>query len=400
MFVTTVKNVNRRSGAASTAAVCTGFIAVNQSVEIVSITGGDEIDGNSMWYKSAAGEYLWSGGFAPTNDLLLVDNKPIKLQDDVLSKVYETALHELTSGFYFDIPSCKGAGVGFKTDDPQPGLRLIIFTEDSNAGVAQSINFRGYAVLTDVKITEGIIAANGDVYCDNASPIQIGGGTLGENENPETTFGTRTAVVTSGGQQFILTCFHVACQSLLRQGIMKYSKGQTINVNIPSADSHSVIQKSGQVAEGILGDQYDYALVGIENTAWIVSRIADIGSYNGFYTLPELTWDKLKDLPVQQFGARTNNVSTGTIVAYKTDTVTIKYRVKTDSGPKIIEAGISGLIVSNAPSMEGDSGAPVVDQNKKLLGHVIAFDPATSLTYIMPFAYLNYYRSITLNQSL
>lgn len=391
MFVTAIKNVNRRQQSASTASPSTGYIAVNQNIEIINFSDGDTIDGNPLWYLSAAGEYMWSGGFSLTEELVFTVSTLQKLSTTILIAIYTAALHELSSWFYFSFSECRGLGVG-PSNQSSDGVVLSVFLE-SAAKVPATKNYRGYPIQIETHITGEITASADEIYSDASSPISLGGGSLGEDEHPENSYGTRTALVVSDDKTYILTCYHVACHSLTRRSIMEYNN-ETINVNIPALFSKSRITKRGRVTEGSLGGQFDYALVAVDNTDWIVDQIVLIGAYNGFYKMPELSYDNLKDVQVKIFGAHTKEVKTGGISAFITDTVTIKYKF-TDG--TVISVGIAGLIVSSAFSQEGDSGAPVVDTNNKLLGHVIA--SATEKTFIMPFAYLNYFKSITLNQN-
>lgn len=393
MFVTAIKNVNRRQEKASAASLCPGYIPIGQSVEVLGVTGGDDIDGNSLWYCSAAGEFLWSGGFAPTSELLQADGKPLVVPAEVLINVYESALHELCSWFLSEITGCKGLALGHKNNDRDGDLSLVALVDakldDAKTPVPATVNYRGVALATDVRETGGIKAGveAADVYPDNGTMIQAGGGTLGEHGDPKNSFGTRTLLVYSDGKPFILTCYHVACHSLTKGGVLSLPAGQTVEVDIPAKVAESPISHSGKVTEGCLAGQFDYALVSVDGTDWLAPEIVDIGECKEFYGLPELSYAALQGLPVMQFGARTHEVREGVITGYRTDTVNITYA-------GVGDIGISGLIISSAVSQQGDSGAPVVDEAGKLLGHVIAFDK--SGTYIMPFAYLNYYKSITL----
>lgn len=57
-----------RSGAPKTSVSKVKFYSTGEKVQYVGyVTNGDSVSGNSKWYKTAKGNYFWSGGVKPVS---------------------------------------------------------------------------------------------------------------------------------------------------------------------------------------------------------------------------------------------------------------------------------------------------------------------------------------------
>jgi hypothetical protein len=65
--VTATVMVNLRQGAPSVKAGVVGKVLPNVSIPVQAIAIGDEVQGNSHWYKTTGNTYAWAGAFAPAN---------------------------------------------------------------------------------------------------------------------------------------------------------------------------------------------------------------------------------------------------------------------------------------------------------------------------------------------
>jgi Trypsin len=368
--------LNARIGNPSTDAPIPFYQVPGFVLNIDDIAIGQELDGNSIWYHNADdGCYYWSGAVSEPEQPL--SDKTFTPAEEL--SIYESAVKELTGKYRF-IPGYKGLGAGFKEieGELQSFIALVFYVIEKTPAegkIPPVINYRGIPLITDVREI-GRLSLLAPNEADNASPYLMGGSISEDLTGNDTSFGTRTLIVTKDQQDYLLTCFHVACNTLFKQ--KKYSLGTSeIHTLLPSTLVTPVPKPLRlQVAQGNFDTLYDYALINLEN-APLSNTMPDV-QFNGFYTRAELRSGFLTGITMSKYGAATQRGNTAKLIAYRSDSVEVS------ENPKLF---MSGLVEAGCMASEGDSGAPVINvSNNKLVGFVVAGN--SSVTYILPFAQL------------
>lgn len=385
MFVTANKNVNIRLGAPQVSSPNAGYIAIDKQVEIIGIQAGQEIDGNSVWYVTNQNQFLWSGGFVSTQDLLDGNaGQTSNIDPDTLLAVYHSAMSELLSKFKFDYPGCTGLGVGDLNGSPA----LFVFFNVLPADLITSYIHRGVQLVIESELTGAITACSG--FQDQGVPFPMGGTLVDTAISSQDAYGTRGAFIQINSVgSYLLTCYHVACQSLLSGGIMNFSGSGTVTIAAPASGS-STPELICPVYEGTLDPTHDYAIIDVSEYADDFKNvIPNIGPFTDFYQPNELTSDLNNNQPLFAFGATSARKVQGNIKQGWTQGVTVGYGGYSQD--------IYGLIRATNTMQLGDSGGPVVDVNNKLVGYIVAIDKAPGVCcYIMPVGVLFLNQGITL----
>lgn len=383
MKVTVNKYLNARIGEASTNAACKFYHTPGDTIEIDDILVGTEIDGNSVWYHCKDdGCYYWSGGIENHNEILgeRRDNKSFTQIEEL--GIYKSAVNELSIKFSKTVIGFKGIAAGYKEigGETQNDLSLIIYVDQKFTGpdkstIPKEIDYKGFKLKTDVRPVGQIHFQS--IFKDKVSPLTMGGSLAEVVKGSETSYGTRSLIVTKNKKDYLLTCFHVACNSLFLADETSLAKN-SVFVNIPAISSKSNIQATqSKVTEGRIGSTYDYALIDADLASLVNSMTDGTPFNNGYYTLFELEQNFLKNRSFMKLGATEPFKNEG---AYKA------YHASISIGNNFT---MSGLIEASNMSDHGDSGAPVIDKlTNKLVGYIIG--GSISSTYILPFARLEF----------
>lgn len=379
------KYLNARQGGPSLASHCPYYHQPGDVLTMDDLLTGEEIDGNAVWYHATNdGCYYWSGGIAFTDELLSFGQGREPFTEEETRVIYQSAVNELSRRYMAQIQGFKGLAAGYKitggqqTDD----LALIFYIDKkSDTGpetgkVPATIAYRGYSLLTDVREIGPMRLQN---MADATLPYPMGGSLspIGADGFDVCT-GTRGLLVKWSGKDYLFTCYHVACQEII-QG-RKNRLGE-LQIRLPAALSTGA--GAGEyrlsVSKGAQGPDFDYALLESEKplSSFAINIAGDgIGIDTRFFDRHELGNLHAKKSNLTMYGAGSQRRRTGMIIAYHSDMVLVDDRRNIK---------MNNLIECTCMSQEGDSGAPVIDENSgRLVGFVLAGDEKTH-SFIMPF---------------
>lgn len=369
--------LNARTGSPFTNAPVPFYRNPGHILQVDDVRTGEELEGNNIWYHNEEdGCYYWSGVVSEPEEFW--EHKTFS--DEEWLSIYRSAVNDLP-GRFKSIPGFKGLGAGLKTTEGKvtQTLALIFYvfqkTPDNEGKVPKVVNYRGIPLVTDVREVGAVSLLAGN-EADRATPYQMGGSISEDMLGQAVSFGTRTLLVVKDKKEYLLTCYHVACNSLFKKGT--YSLGSNkVNVVLPSS-----LVTTGKrtfrlpVAMGSFNNLYDVALIEIENAS-LFNGMPDV-VFDQFYTRDELKSGLFKGIPLSKYGAATQRGKAGMLIAYHSE------QVEVSTNQQLM---MSGLVESSPMSESGDSGAPVVDaRNGKLVGFIVAGN--SQVSYILPFAQL------------
>ena len=382
----TVNNyLNARTGAASTSAPNPYYHEPGKVLEVDSVTTGTCIDGNAIWYHCAEDDhYYWSGGF--TEKDFRIDGTHLHSfehgqQVEILSSIQQAK----EQGLKKDALQYLGTGIGYKNDDKELGLALILFVKEKDAQgtIPKEIDYCGIRIPTDVK---PISFTTHHLNWDNF-PLKMGGSINRPGEAGHGSRGVLLYKVDNGIENkdrvYLLTCYHVLFYSLIQKGqSSSYSGNRQEKAYIPEGNN----KNPPVIIEGRYDNHYDYAI--LEVTDWhktlnIKNQIDEPpATFNGMYTLSELA-EKI-NADVKAYGSvsgmRKNKISHVNVSVTMEDT----------------QMEFHNVIMANKLSTNGDSGGPVVDTNNKLVGYIIGGNELHS--FIMPLDDIVYNKNYTILQ--
>lgn len=398
MKLTINKYLNARISEASTKATYNFYRSPGDTIEIDNVLVGEEIDGNSIWYHCKDdGCYYWSGGIV---------EEEFEISNNSITN--ENAIEILTSlqndrSFYLSkkIVGYKGLGIGYKNGNPQFTLCLIVFVEKKIAEpqlqnsfiVPRYIFYKGVKITTDVKevlrpATHGYkdYLNNEKLIPDNNfTPMAIGASISGTNPKVDG-YGTRTIKVNKGIDVFLMSCFHVLFyDKILSEGDCFFNN---INSSRKATFPSPIINSTGKtnfedsVVEGEISGYYDYSLVKLQNTFEIVNKFEN-DTIVSFVERKDIK--ALINVTVTSIGA----------TSYKQSGIITEIRSEILIDCKGFQRKYLDVIVAEKMSMPGDSGAPVVTFDNKLLGYIIGGNK-DNVTYILPFYRLFLNKGITI----
>ncbi|MEO8569205.1 MAG: serine protease, partial [Ginsengibacter sp.] len=276
-----------------------------------------------------------------------------------------------------------GFAVGYKNDNISSGLALSLFVDKKIIieNVPKTIKYLGITgIPTDIKevgeikhnLTDEILTPDEDL------PMRMGGSISVKNPKE---FGTRGLLLTKDKKQFLLTCYHVL--------LMEFFPNKTLYEGLPSrlAEYPSsmtmplVESNTGSIVYGCYDSNNDFAIVKVDNANALVNGISS-RRFKGFYdsnTLPSLL--------------NKNVITAGAVTNMKQGKVL-------DTNGKVILTNtgrrFENVVVTEKISKPGDSGAPVIDENNKVVGIIIASDEFFR-SYILPVHNLLILNSYRLN---
>jgi len=345
---------------------------------------GDAIEGNSIWYHADNNCYYWSGG---------IDNVEFELPGKDLSKLTPqdaiaviVNLKNAIFDRYYNKHFIIGIGAGVKNDKIDNDLCITFFVsqKDSAGGIIPDyFVFKGYRIPTDVK-SSGIPGSHQYdpnvkykwVLADKGNIAHCGGGLVDSSGNM---CGTRTIYMSKDKKNYLLTCLHVVALSKI------VDTGDHFCPDLSDTIFHFTRAGSPcfKVNRGSINTLWDYALI-------------DIGAHDmdNLFPHPYLISTKISKyylkeelkagIIVYSFGA-TSGPQIGSITDPMVD---IQMMVNQQN------RSYKGLIRTTKISEPGDSGAPVVAVDGRLIGYAVGglvenTPTENACTYLIPWYYLN-----------
>jgi hypothetical protein len=388
------KYLNARGTKPSTQSPCAKFLSPGDTFTVKEIVSGDVIEGNGIWYQAAEdGYFYWSGGTENDEDVF----KGKAFSHEELIAFHKSAASALAAICARDITGFNGVSIGHKGRTKR--LCLTVYIEPKkfhvmSPRVADKFIYRGLAFLVQKKSKGGVRL---HAFFPDSGPDLPMGGSVSGVANPgdlETNIGSRSALVFRQTTPFLLCCYHVACSMRLVQNMTTVTQTDGVLANLPSKVSNSpmaTLVPQPPVMEGSITNEYEYALIRVDDVTLFDNVIPGIGPFTSAYTADELTAKTFPGTPVQTLGATSAVVRTGKITQYYASSITVNYKGVPNA------YSFSGVVEATNMSQEGDSGAPVVDNTGKLVGFIIAGDATTS--YILPFVTFESFLGLSLTPS-
>jgi len=345
-----------------------GYLSAGSVIEVSRIEAGKMLDGISIWFFAEDGFYYWGGGVQFSDEQVFGEwqglNREIKLA--MLTSIISD------KAFWIEkkVIGAVGFAIGFKNDTMVAGLALSIFVDKKvdNEQTAKTVNYLGIRGLPiDIKVA-GIISHNGTeemLTPDEDLPMRMGG-SISVVKSQE--FGTRGLFLIKNKKQFVLTCFHVLLSEFFPKNTL-YQGLPTRIAEYPSPVKNTSVEvKTGLITYGCYNNNNDFAIVKMENKNEFLNGFGR-RRFKGFYdadTLPSLL--------------HKNVITAGAVTNIKQGKVldTNGKVVITNTGQRF-----ENVVVTEKISLHGDSGAPVVDENNKVVGIVIASDEIER-SYVLP----------------
>ncbi|MGG9962061.1 hypothetical protein [Ferruginibacter sp. SUN106] len=401
MKVTVNKYLNARAEQASTNAACFFYKSPGDTIEIDDVLIGTEIDGNSIWYHCKDdGCFYWSGGIEEQE--FEIPGKATASNKDLIA-IINTIKNDRSFYLSKRVIGYKGIGVGLKNDSGSLPLCLVIFVIekinlnqlDASNSVPTSISYKGFQIMTDVKPVKEPATHNFIQHQNheelkpdiNFNPIAIGASISNNTPNkPSSGYGTRTMRVKKNSKDYLLSCFHVLLYNrIFSAGDFTYNGSIDEQAVFPSPIKNTAFPRNRfthPVVEGELNGFYDYGLVELQSPFEIANNF-DGTAITEFVKRAEV--DEYIDTQVTIIGA-TSYKQTGKITSIKAE-IEVECRG--------FQRKYFDVLVSEKISMGGDSGAPVITTDNKLLGYVIAGNER-DVSFILPFYYLFLNKGITI----
>ncbi len=401
MKVTVNKYLNARAEEASTIAECHFYKSPGDTIEIDDVLVGTEIDGNSIWYHCKDdGCFYWSGG---------IEEEEFQLEDKIVKEDnFIAVLGSIKNdkSFYFSkkVIGYKGVGIGYKNGNKDLAMSLVIFVDkkftNEELGAQNilpgNIFYKGYNIQTDVKAVQRPITHE---YDDNAvaldltpdnRPIEMGGSI---SEKGKLGCGTRTIIVKKNNDpaNYIMTCYHVLFFNTINTAedfiFKKATSTQQVTAIFPSPNQNPTYPgkfNEHEVFEGELSGFYDYALVALNSAFEMENEL------NGVAVTEHV---KREDI----FGLIGKVIKTIGAVSYKQSGIVSEIKGEVTVDCNKVSRKYYDVIVADKISMPGDSGAPVVTTDNKLVGYIIGGNEI-DVTYILPFYQLILNRDIVIKK--
>lgn len=216
------------------------------------------------------------------------------------------------------------------------------------------------------------VVETGEFYLTSVQP----GTRIASNGSDE--FGTISCFLRKGNSLYACSNMHVLAPRLLASGETSYFKSianqTTMNVTLKSGN-----YSCGAYLEKAIYNGIDAAIARIDPTAQIIQLIPGIGNILGASVV---NYSNYANLPVRMHGA-VSGLQSG-----KVRSVGIH---KPTSIPGI---SLNNLIGINMHTQRGDSGAPIVDRNNRIVGILVGRDTANNIAYAIPILpILNYFQT-------
>lgn len=331
------------------------------------------------------------------------------MSDEGLDLLMRSAIDEHYQDWKLDYPNIVGCTVGLKRTGGSPvAKKAIIFKVrqkpsadqlSSTATIPTSITYRGSVLPTDV-IDTGEISALMSPAKESTlirTGVKLGTSVSRDNASNFGTVSLRVKQTFSNlpDQYFLLSCFHVLFPerldpNVLQQGTLKVdlaTHGPDTLISAPASVLNTPkpdISTHGHVTAGVFSSRIDAAIARINQTDLLQQTFND--------TLVTGEAD-LKDLyvgmPVNSFGC-----VTGKLTGFINDLDVPVTEVVFKNGPTRFSYTFNKLMQVSMPCKEGDSGAPVLSPNGKIIGIITSGDNEGS--YVLPFQYIKNALFVTL----
>ncbi len=344
-----------------------GYLEVNSVIEVKQIVAGKPLDGISIWFYADDGFYYWGGGvnFNEAEEFINWD----ELNEEIKLSILISITNDTAYWIEKNVIGALGFAVGYKNDSNSSGLALSIFVDMKiiTENVPKTIVYIGVGgIPTDIKEAGEIKhnLANEILTPDEDLPMRMGGSISVKNPKE---FGTRGLLLTKDKKQFLLTCFHVLLSEFPKNTLYEGVPVRLAEYPSPLKNS-SVEIKTGLITYGCYDSNNDFALVKLENVNDFINGFGR-SRFKGFHDANTIS--SLLDKQVTTAGA-VSNFQQGKVLDTNA-TVTI-----TQTGMRF-----ENVVITKKLSVPGDSGAPVIDENNKIVGIVIASDDSLR-SYILP----------------
>ncbi len=317
------------------------------------------------------------------------------LDTEQQKQIIKDAINDKFDSWKGSYSGITGVSAAFKTVSGQKlPTRAIQFHVNSkgkgSAFVPDKIYHQGYFIPTDI-IQVGKAKALRCLYPGDEDTIRKLGSSISRagQVNKETTTGSicLKAYRYENGKKvyYLLSCFHVLFpdemnsnyQTILSDGLY-YSNGN--NINNPEVVSPGTFCKQNsswilaKATDGAMDDSMDAGLARLIDEQYLSASIYDLGEINDTYT-PNKNDENV--LNVKILGCRSGIHRGGILANDSTDKKTITYSFG--------DFEISNLLqIDGIGAQGGDSGAPVIDEQNRILGMVIAATDDGTTTFAVP----------------
>ena len=400
MKVTCNSYLNARANQPSTRAANPFFVQPGDVIEIDNVLCGEEIEGCSIWYHGTDGNFYWSGGIENVNFLL--ENKTFDSLSDKQKINFIASLKNDMLAQWQNRKDILGGGAGRKNNAADGPLVLQVYVNeklapgDPNNAVPPVIQYKGYEVQTDVMPVGSFIThlynrenrKNQFVLkAEQGTSIYCGGRISPAGLD---VYGTRTLKVIYKEKTCLLTCFHVMFPEISDKPRLAFNGETDLKGSFPNS------AKNLKVIRGVFDEAFDFSLLEItdknvlKNVFWQLPMPLHERPILDFYPLEEIE-DRMQ---VTCFGA-TSGPQSGAIQSL---------RVDTDIAIGHITRHYKNIIITDKISEPGDSGAPVVGPDNRLIGYVVGGSPLSvpdneARSVVIPWYRLNNSQLIQIAQS-
>ena len=351
-----------------------GFLDKGTVLEITRLIPGDEMEGINLWFQADDGFFYWSGGIN-----MLVDNDTVAwqtLDEKTKMAVLSSIVNDEANQLMRKAIGLLGYGMGYKNDNEIAGLALTVFVDNKtpSENLEKEISYKGvHGIPVDIKpVTkiehqQYIPGGIRQLRPDDSVPMQMGGSvSVADSQD----YGSRGLVlVDKQDKRYLLTCFHVLLNDFKSKKTFPFPESRPIMATYPGATNTTTNDRKTQpVVSGIYSPKYDFALVSLTDNGDFLNAF-DNRRFRGIHTSD--TIPSLLGKQVSMAGA-SSSLQQGKVLDTK---VTIFV------GPT--QAQFDNVIAVEKISIAGDSGAPVIDQDNKVVGIIIAGDP-DGRSYVLP----------------
>jgi hypothetical protein len=369
-----LKNSLYRRIKATNKVEASGYNEAGSVIEVKSVVTGDAIDGIGIWFASDDGFFYWGGGCEFTGDEIFGNWNELstEIQKIFLDSIVADQL------FWFEKKTIDylGCGWGYKNDNANEGLAVTVFVKQkiANPVLEKTVRYKGYNIPIDIKISAPF--SHQEYINYTTPPPAVGlngqmGGSIAIGGSKK--YGTSSMIlINKQGIKCLMTCFHVLLGNFKKVGNFPIEPPVNQIVELP-CNAHNPfsfpLQSELKVLAGKYSAHYDFAVVEVPKEIQFRNAINNV-DFSGYYLLEELK--NLIHKRVTVVGA-TSYLQTGIVKD-------VRSSLPVNNGH--VCHNITEMI-----SKGGDSGAPVIDSNGKLVGIVVSGN-GRDRTLVLPITFL------------
>jgi hypothetical protein len=355
-----------------------GYLLDGSSIEVVKMVAGKAIDGISIWFFADDGFYYWGGGAEFTGSKVFLEWD--KLSIDMQKALLQSLIADETYWFEKKAIGYIGCGWGFKNDSERNGVAVTVFVSQKTgiSVLPKTVRYKGFDIPIDVKPVKSfkhhvyINHKKRPIAPDIFNPMQAGGSISLEGSED---YGTRSMVLKNKiGIIYLMTCFHVLLDQFKSHGKFPVDKPRSVTAEVPSNACNPFqvkLKNNLNVIEGRYTAHYDFAMVKVTEDKAYKNSFNNI-EFNSFYLIEELK--SLVGQTVIMAGA-TSSLQSGKVLDVQASLPVNDTHV------------CKNIVVTEMISKGGDSGAPVIDKNGKLVGIVVSGNEKDK-TLVLPVTFL------------